>query len=432
MLRFFLGHSHGIDHDSFLPSGHQIYHYFPKITTPLISVTEAYEQILGTAQLMPTETVPLPQARGRVLREAVQADRAFPPFDRVTMDGIAIAHEGYVAGRRRFKVQGVQQAGMPQQQLIAPDHCIEVMTGAMLPLGTDTVIRYEDLASAEGETTITVEGVKRGQNVHDRGTDRQAGQILIEPGCLITAPEIAVAASVGQAQLQVSRLPRVAILSTGDELVPIEATPGPQQIRRSNGYLLQATLAPYVAEAAPMHLKDDKALIRERVSEILASYDVVILSGGVSMGKADYIPAVMEELGVKRLFHKIKQRPGKPLWFGLWEDRKPIFALPGNPVSTFVGCTRYALPWLRRSLGLPEAKPSYATLSEDYHFAPPLTYFLQVRLETTPEGHMLAYPVPGHGSGDFANLLDATAFMELPAERDQFQAGETFQIFSFR
>jgi molybdopterin molybdotransferase len=400
-------------------------------STTLISVTEAYKQVLDTAQPMPIEMVSLPQARGRVLREAVHADRAFPPFDRVTMDGIAIAHAGYVAGRRRFKVQGVQQAGMPQQQLIAPDHCLEVMTGAVLPLGTDTVIRYEDLNTQSGETTLTVEKVERGQNVHDMGTDRKAGEILIEPGRLIAAPEIAVAASVGKAQLAVSRLPRVAILSTGDELVPVEATPEPQQIRRSNDYLLQAALAPYVAEAVAIHLRDDKALIRERVSEVLAHYDVVILSGGVSMGKADYIPAVMEELGVKRLFHKIRQRPGKPLWFGLWEDRKPIFALPGNPVSTFVGCTRYALPWLRRSLGMPEAKPMYASLSEDYHFAPALTYFLQVRLETTTEGRMLAHPVPGHGSGDFANLLDATAFMELPPERDDFQRGETFRIFPF-
>lgn len=188
---------------------------------------------------------------------------------------------------------------------------------------------------------------------------------------------------MGKAELRVSRAPRVAILSTGDELVPIEATPAPQQIRRSNGYLLQATLAPYVAEATPMHLPDDKALIRERVAEVFETYDVVLLSGGVSMGKADFIPAVMEELGVRRLFHKIRQRPGKPFWFGLWQEQTPVFALPGNPVSTFVGCTRYVLPWLRRHLGQPDAAPRFATLAEDYHFAPPLTYFLQVRVETT-------------------------------------------------
>lgn len=237
---------------------------------------------------------------------------------------------------------------------------------------------------------------------------------------------------MGKAELRVSRAPRVAILSTGDELVPIEATPAPQQIRRSNGYLLQATLAPYVAEATPMHLPDDKALIRERVAEVFETYDVVLLSGGVSMGKADFIPAVMEELGVRRLFHKIRQRPGKPFWFGLWQEQTPVFALPGNPVSTFVGCTRYVLPWLRRHLGQPDAAPRFATLAEDYHFAPPLTYFLQVRVETTPEGQCLARPVPGHGSGDFANLLDANAFLELPAERSQFQAGEVLPMLAFR
>lgn len=398
----------------------------------MITVTEALAHILSTAQPAPTEMVDLAQARGRVLRQAVRADRAFPPFDRVTMDGIALAYDGFAAGRRSFAVQGLQQAGMPQQQLIGPDHCIEIMTGAMLPLGADTVIRYEDLEMAEGVATLTVEALTRGNHVHDQGTDRQAGQVLMAPGAQIGPPEIAVAASVGQVQLSVSRAPRVAILSTGDELVPVEATPGPQQIRRSNGYLLQATLAPYVAEAIPMHLPDDKAHIRAQVADILQSYDVVLLSGGVSMGKADYIPAVMEELGVQRLFHKIRQRPGKPLWFGLWQERTPIFALPGNPVSTFVGCTRYVLPWLRRHLGLPDAAPQYATLGQAYRFAPPLTYFLQVRLETTPQGQYLAHPVPGHGSGDFANLLDATAFLELPAERSDFQAGEAFPVFAFR
>jgi molybdopterin molybdotransferase len=398
----------------------------------VISVAEAIRQVLETAHPFEVVTVPLDQALGCVLRAPVQADRDFPPFDRVTMDGIAIAYAAFAAGRRGFQVQSLQQAGMPQQTLGSPEQCIEVMTGAQMPLGADTVIRYEDVNLAHGEATVSVEGVTLHQNVHDQGTDRQAGQRLIAPGCLIGAPEIAVAASVGHAQLAVSRRPRVVILSTGDELVPVEATPGPQQIRRSNGHLLQATLAPYVAEAVSMHLKDDKALIRERVREALATYDVVLLSGGVSMGKADFIPAVMEELGVNRLFHRIQQRPGKPLWFGLWQGQVPIFALPGNPVSTFVGCIRYVLPWLRRSLCYPEPPPTFATLTEDYSFAAPLTYFLQIRLAPNDQGHLLATPVPGHGSGDFANLLDANAVMELPAEQDHFRAGDRYQVFPFR
>ena len=395
----------------------------------MITVAEATQLIAQTHRSYPAERVPLSAAKGRVLREPVRADRDFPPFDRVTMDGIAISYAGWQAGRRHFQVQGTQTAGSPPQQLLGPDACIEVMTGAVLPLGADTVIRYEDFEQQEGMAAVGAEGqVKQGQNVHPQGQDRSIGAELLSPGRLMGPPEIAVAASVGRAELLVTQHPTVAILSTGDELVPITATPLPQQIRRSNGSLLQATLAPYVAEAVSMHLEDDPMLIRQKVEETLRSYDLIVLSGGVSKGKADYIPGVMEELGVHKHFHRVAQRPGKPLWFGTWENETVIFALPGNPVSTFVGCVRYVLLWLRQSLGLAVKAPPMARLAQDFSFAPDLTYFLQVQAQPDGQGVWQAQPVAGHGSGDFANLLDANAFLELPQGREQFRAGESFSL----
>lgn len=398
----------------------------------MLTVGEATEIIFQTVRPYPTEMLPLAQALGKVLREPVKADRDFPPFDRVTMDGIAINYDSWESARRVFQVQGTQTAGSIPMKLKGAEYCVEIMTGAVQPEGTDTVIRYEDFEIKDGQAHVAEVDVVRGQNIHPQGEDRKNGDELLSSGRLIEAPEIAVAASVGKAELLVSRQPRVAILSTGDELVEITAQPLPQQIRRSNGYLLQATLSPYVSEAIPMHLKDDPNLIRTKVEEILQDYDLVLLSGGVSKGKADYIPGVMEELGVKKHFHRIAQRPGKPLWFGTWQDETVIFALPGNPVSTFVGCVRYVLPWLKRSLGLPPAEPLQARLSEDFTFKPDLTYFLQVKAQTDGEGVLAAKPVVGHGSGDFANLLDANGFLELPRGKDLFRKGETYPYWPFR
>jgi molybdopterin molybdotransferase len=393
----------------------------------MLSVADAFAITQQHRLTLPTETVHLTEALGRVLRGPVFADRDFPPFNRVAMDGIAIRQADFATGQRTFRITGMQRAGQPQQTLNDANTCVEVMTGAMLPIGADTVIRYEDIDSSDGQATVTIEDVPEGLNVHPQANDRRAGDELLSIGVRIGPSELAVASSVGQITLTVTAPPRVALVSTGDELVDIADTPLPYQIRRSNTYMLRAALATLGINATLHHIVDDEAILTDRLARLLDDNDMLILSGGVSAGKADFIPAVLTQLGVKKHFHKIEQRPGKPLWFGT-AAQKTVFALPGNPVSTVLCAYRYVMPYLRTSMGSPAAPMRYAALAKPVHFDPSITYFLPVRLVSEPDGQTIAHPLPGSGSADFANLLAADAFMELPPDRSVFNAGEAFPI----
>jgi molybdopterin molybdotransferase len=398
----------------------------------MLTAAQATTLVLQYRLSLPTETVSLTDAGGRVLRQIVCADRDFPPFNRVAMDGIAIRFADFdgqpTDSPRTFQVVGMQRAGQPQQTLTDAGTCLEVMTGAMLPIGTDTVIRYEDISLANGQATVQINSIEKQQNVHHQAIDRRANDELLSIGTLIGPAEIAVAASVGQATLTVSALPRVALISTGDELVGVDDTPLPHQIRQSNTYLLQAALKSFGISASIHRIVDDETVMTERLGKLLAENDLLLLSGGVSAGKADFVPSVLQRLGVEQRFHKIDQRPGKPLWFGTTPGGKTVFGLPGNPVSTVLCTYRYVMPYLRASLGLAPEPMTYAQLATGYTFRPALTHFLSVRLTNEPDGRLLAHPLPGSGSADFANLLDANAFMELPADQSEFKPGDAFPI----
>ncbi len=398
----------------------------------MISVEAATQIVLEHAITLPTESVALEKALGRLLREDLVADRDFPPFDRVTMDGIAIDYKAFAAGTRQFPIAGVGAAGAPQARLADAQQCIEIMTGAMLPAGADTVIRYEDLKVENGTATVLTEELRQGQNVHRQGVDRSRGAVVVEAGAALSPAELGVAATVGKARLQVARPPRAIIISSGDELVEVATKPAPYQIRKSNVYRLLATLKGWGMEADTAHLFDDRDVIREKLAPILAAYQVVIMSGGVSKGKFDYFPEILAELGVEKLFHRVRQRPGKPFWFGKAPSGAVVFALPGNPVSSFMCTHRYFYPWLRACLGQSEAAPPHAILAEPVDFRPDLTYFVQVNLRHTVDGRTIAHPIQGHGSGDLANLARTDAFLELPRGRDRYPAGEAFRIIPFR
>ena len=375
--------------------------------------------------------IPLSKAVGRVSAEAIHADRDFPPFTRVSMDGIAIAFEQFDAGLRRFPVQGIQTAGSPAQTLQDPTHCLEVMTGSVLPVGTDTVIRYEDVQIEEGNALITIEDIRQGQNAHTQGLDRSAGSLIVPAGLVLSGAEAGVAATVGMAEILVKKNPTILLISTGDELVEINQQPLPHQIRKSNVYALEAALAKQGLAADRLHLSDDRDAIYTALEDALDRYDVLIMSGGVSKGKKDYIPEVLEELQVEKLFHRVQQRPGKPFWFGHRNQTK-VFALPGNPVSTFMCLHRYFFPWWKASMGQTPMAPFQARLTEDYTFNPNLTYYLQVKIQQDSEGRLLAYPVTGKGSGDLANLVDADGFLELPSGQDLYPAGSLYPLWTYR
>jgi molybdopterin molybdotransferase len=401
----------------------------------MLSVADAYQQILATACPLPSETVPLAEAVGRVLHQTITADRDFPPYNRVTMDGIALRFATLEAGQTTFSIERTQLAGAVPELLGNPQATIEIMTGAALPPGTDTVIRYEDLDITDQPTrqaTVRVAPPRQGHNVHLQGSDQHAGTRLVTTGQLLSPAEIAVAATVGAATLAVARQPRVAVVSTGDEIVDVTETPLPHQIRRSNAYMLQAALTLDGATSDIFHFDDDLATLKTSLPPLLAEYDAVLLSGGVSKGKADFLPQALRESGVTELFHRVAQRPGQPLWFGQRPGGAVVFALPGNPVATFAAYYRYVRGWLRQCQQAAPSSLVFAELTEAVEFKPALTYFLAVKLENAPDGRLLAHPTPTAGSGDLAGLLAADGLLELSSELTHFAAGTAWPVWRYR
>lgn len=394
----------------------------------LIPVQDALKIVLSATFHASAEMLPLKNAVGHVLCENIVADRHFPPFDRVMMDGIAVRMSDLDRGVREFTVQGLQAAGDIPMNLGEGDVCLEIMTGAVLPENSDVVIRYEDVKLSDGKAILNVESFRQGQNIHRQGLDQKKGDLLIKAPHTIGSAEVGVLATVGKSEINVLRFPRVLVVSTGDELVEVNQTPLPHQIRRSNVHNLIAVCRQLGIQAESAHLNDDPDSIRTFLKGAVAKYDVWLLSGGVSKGKKDYLPDILEELGIKKHFHRVEQRPGKPFWFGKAADTF-VFAFPGNPVSTYMCALKYFIPWLKTSLKT-QYEQEYAILEEGFSFKPGLTYFLQVKLENR-EGKLLATPYAGQGSGDLANLSGSNAFLELPAERSNFEKGEFFPVYRF-
>lgn len=387
---------------------------------------EAEQLIQANITPFHREDCPLTAAHGRVLCQDLGADRDLPPFDRVTMDGYALRSAAIAGGTRTFRVEGVQAAGMRAFQLgVAEDACVEVMTGAVLPGGADCVVPYED-TKREAATMVLQDGnsPQAGQAIHRRGSDHRAGEIMIRAGTRLTGREIAVAAACGHAVLTVSHSPRIAVVATGDELVEVDALVAPHQIRRSNDHALRAALisAGY-PQVERFHFRDVRQEIEHLLWHIIAEFDVVVITGGISKGKFDYLPAELDRQGVKKVFQGVAQRPGKPLWFGVTTRQTPVFALPGNPVASYTCLHRFVLPALAHASGLAATTLRTVALAEPVTFKPKLAYLLPVRLASGPRAELLAYPDPSNTSGDFAGLLGTDGFVELPADQVDFPAG---------
>lgn len=396
----------------------------------MVSVAEATRLIQQQGYRPATERVKIEDAVGRVLAEPVKADRDFPPFDRVAMDGIAVNYEAIAAGWEGFRVEGLQPAGQPRLTLKNDKNCIEVMTGAMLPIGCDTVIRYEDVTVVHEMAKLKIRSVTRGQHVHPRAQDAKRGDTILSPGVQLSPGEIALLAAVGWLECAVHRFPKTAIVSTGDELVDIHDRPLPHQIRRSNSYALRAALQVLGCPADLFHLPDDQNVMEPQLEKLLKTYELIILSGGVSKGKFDKVPAALKTVGVQTIFHQVSQKPGKPLLFGT-TARQVIFGLPGNPVSSFLCFYRYIRPWVLQAMGM-TIPDKQAVLVESVDLKnQDLTHFLQVTVKQE-DGKLIAYPIPGGGSGDLVNLRQVTGFLEIPPGTSPAQKGAVFPFISFR
>jgi molybdopterin molybdotransferase len=392
-----------------------------------IDVSAAESLIYEVMPAYDSELVQLADATGQILRQKIVAERDQPPFNRATMDGIAISSSALHKQTRQFEIVGIQAAGQPAQQLVSPDECFEVMTGAVLPAGTDTVIPVERI-NVSGEAAELEQGYspEPGQFVHLQASDHAQGDTLLEPGVPIQGPEMAILTAAGSAQVEITRSPGIAVISTGDELVDVGTEIAEFQIRSSNDRAIETCLQLHgYSRTIRSQLPDDPESLRSHIQALHEENDVLILSGGVSMGKYDYIPAILKELGIRVVFHKILQRPGLPMWFGVSADNKPVFALPGNPVSTIVCCIRYVIPALFRAVGKIATQPERVKLSEAVNFNADLTWFLPVKLHWDNDGTALATPRPTHTSGDFIGLRGTDGFIELPRGTDIFPAGFT-------
>ena len=396
----------------------------------MIEVESAIELIGRHFVKVEKERVSLDHLVNRILATPIKAKREQPPFDRVAMDGIAVSFHGNSS--KSYKIEGIQSAGQPQKELHQEHNAIEVMTGSMLPLGTNTIIPYEDLFIADGVAKLKKEcEIEERKNIHFLGSDYSSGKILLNTGIKVTPSSLALIAAQGDDEAIVSKLPRVAIISTGDELVE----PGQQclkwQIWRSNPYGIysQLTNLGYSRSNVDIfHLKDNKPETFTLLSKILKTHQILILSGGISMGKHDYVHTVMNDLHVTKIFHKIKQKPGKPMYFGIGEDGQNVFGLPGNPVSALVCMRRYIIPGLEQALGGVVKKYS-AVLNQDVHFKRSFSLFKAVHTECSDSGQLLATPVPSNGSGDFLSLGKSSGFLELPANKELYKKGEAFLYF---
>jgi molybdopterin molybdotransferase len=408
----------------------------------MISYQEAREKVIARvreiARGAQTESVPLREAVGRVLAREIASDRAYPPFDRSIRDGYAVRAADTQPGARLLCI-GEIKAGDAPSISVAAGTCVQIMTGATLPEGADAVVMVEHTVREtvrEGDTVQIDRVVKPGQHVVRRGSEQAAGMTVLPTGTRMGFAEMAAAAQVGATNPLVTRKPRVAILTTGDEVVDFAETPGPFQIRNSNSVSLVAQVSLLAAEPVILgNAKDSLADLREKISAGLAA-DLLILSGGVSMGKYDLVEPVLRELGAEIIFDAVAIRPGKPVVFAMCKGKpfgaqdRPVLGLPGNPVSTMVTFALFAQPAIDLLSWELEPRPLAfvdailtATLSEK----PGLTHFLPARLAWGAETPRVT-PVAWQGSGDVSAMSRANCLLLVPADRGRIEAGERVQV----
>jgi molybdopterin molybdotransferase len=385
----------------------------------------ALEAIDARLVPLPAELRPLAQCVGQTLRQDVHAERDNPPFDRVCMDGIAIDSAAFARGVRRYSIEASQPAGAPAVSLSDPANAVEVMTGAVLPRGTDCVIPLEEYDLSGG--AVSLKGEVRGnryRNVQRRGEDSQPGVPMLRCGMRLGGPEIGVAASAGLAALLVTRQPRLMVISTGDELIEPGRPIAEHQVRRSNAYALVAELrARGLEKVGDDHIADNEEMLREHLTRHLAERDVLVVSGGISKGKFDLVPKVLRELGVEEVFQQVAQRPGMPMWFGVGGSGQLVFGLPGNPVSTLICLVRYVVPAITAVMASPRTPPLPIALAAPAKFYRNMTYFVPVVVQHDARGEPAALPKPPNGPGDFLALAGTDGFIELPPRPEPFPEG---------
>src|SRR5271168_3944869 len=379
----------------------------------------------------PTETIEFAEDPGRVLgrivAEDVRADRNYPPFNRSTRDGFALRAADAAQAGAKLRLIGESRAGVSFAGMVEPGTCVQIMTGAAMPRGANSVVMNEH-ARIEGEYVVLDEAAREGAHFVLEGQETRVGESVIARGNRLGYAELAIAAQVGRSKLVVAKKPRVAILSTGDELVATGGTPTKYQIRNSNNVSLAAQVSlaggdPVMLGTAP----DNPAELRARIQQALEA-DIVVVTGGVSVGKYDLVEQVLREMGAEFYFDAVAIRPGKPAVFGFCQA-KPVFGLPGNPVSTMVTFELFVVPAIDlRSGALARALPFVeVVLAEDLQEKAGMTHFLPARVEWEEGvGHVKA--LKWQGSGDIGAMVQANCYLVVAAELSHVAAGSRMPI----
>ena len=387
----------------------------------LISIDEARERVLADVRPLPTERVP--PSLGRVLAAAAVAEEDLPPFDASAMDGFAVAD----GDPGTLPIEGESRAGAPASTPLAPGTACRISTGAVVPDGTHAVVPIERTEVRDGE--VVVPASEPGANVRRAGEDVHAGETVIAPGTELGPAELAVLASLGMPAVVCARVPLLAIVATGDELVEPGVDLAPGQIRNSNLYGVAAQGERAGAKVIMRELVgDDFDETRDALARALASADVVCVTGGVSVGPHDHVKPALAELAVEERFWGVRLQPGKPTWFGTAREGKLVFGLPGNPVSAMVTFHLFARPAIRALQGAdPGIRAARARLGEPLRQNPKREQMVRVRLEQGDDG-WLARPTKEQMSHVLTSMLGADALARVPAGEGDIAAGERIDI----
>jgi len=389
----------------------------------LISPEEAFRIVKIQFPNLQGESVSLASSSGRELAENIYSDRDQPPFHRVMMDGYAFQIAAWEKGIREFYVEGIQAAGEAPLTLKDENGCIEIMTGAVLPNDCSVVIQYEKSIREENSVQFQIEEVKSFQNIHAKGFDKKSGELVLKEGIVVGPLEMACLASVGKTKVKVKKRLNVAIVSTGNELVEVHETPSDYEIRSSNLEMLQSLLKPHCEQINVFRLSDDEQETSHFIQHELKNFDVVCFSGGVSKGKYDFVAKALEGNGIEKHFHGVKQKPGKPFFFGSKNDTV-VFAFPGNPISVLHCATRYLIPQFNdNSIEEAQLKSCYSNKSG-------LTVYLPAIISTYKNGIRMAELILQNGSGDFMGAIGANGFVEV-LPNQEVKENEVISFYKF-
>ena len=395
----------------------------------MLSVEDALAHILATVRVLGPERVPLLEALGRVLSEEIAADRDIPPADNSAMDGFAIRGEDLAKGAcPRLRVVGEAPAGRTSSVVVGEGQAVRIMTGAPVPAGADTVVRFEDTRT-EGSWLEIIKPPRIGANVRSAGEDVRAGQVVLCPGKVLRPQEIGMLSALGQLEVDVVRRPTVAILPTGDEVVPPDQVPGPGQIRDANSYTVAAQVKRYGGVPIVLEvMRDEDALVRRGVREALRlGVDLIITSGGVSVGDFDLVKQILASEGEMH-FWSLNMKPGRPMAFGVVGD-VPLLGLPGNPVAAMISTELLGRPALLKMQGFSDwSRPTFeARLGSAIERKDGRRHYLRVRLRDSELG-LEAELTGDQGSGILNSLVEADGLAIVGEDRRHLPAGSTVPI----